>query len=565
MSSSDPNIVKSLYPSGSKSVPDVSITDFLFQSLDINYELLKDQIWVKDVFSGSSYKYSDIKPLTRKIASGLTRLGFKKGDVFCFATNDVTLIYLVHLSVWICGGVLRGLHPQDEKEVYERQLREVSCRFTLCDHNTKTRLKWAIKQLEWDVQELSIGGKVEGATAIEHMVVDDNCSCYPHDVQINPKEDVYIMVSTSGSTGFPKCVLHTHYNMVACYSSFGAPIKIEEPREVGMSAFTMTGNHLISAYGGIAASILYGCTFQSSSNFELKTLLPMLEKHKPETLFLYPYAANVMMQSDELGEYDLSSLKYVFSGGSVFTPTTAKLFEAKLPNVKLMTLFGMSEILFCTFSSIDKEAKPTTEKSIAGLAVGMSDGCEHISCGQLLPAYQAKIVDPLLKCSVGRNTKGQLWVKGPYMMKGYLDVKSEKGYISKIDEDGWFNTGDMGYIDKGGNLYVVDRSAFTFIYNNHLVSPSDIEAIIMRHQAVSIAGVIGVPDFITTASARAYVVLKPNYKVTEEDIKKYVAERACHHMHLHGGVVILDELPECRGGKINRPALFQMAQAERKL
>ncbi|XP_046395281.1 luciferin 4-monooxygenase-like [Ischnura elegans] len=562
MGSNDTNIVKSPYKSLIKSTPDVSITDFLFESLDMNYELLQDQIWVQDTLDGSFYKFKDIKPMTRKIASGLTRLGFKKGDVLCFATTNVDLIYLVQLSVWICGGALRGLHPNDTKEDYEREVKEVRGRFMLFDTKTCSKMKWASQQLGWDVQVVSIGGGVEDATAIEDMIANDDCSFYPHDVQINTKEDICMIVPTNGSTGPPKAVTHTHHSMVALYSSFGAPNKITESREVGRIALSMAGNHLISAYCGVTASILYGFSLLSNSQFDLKTLHSMIAKYKPESVLLYPYAANIFIQSDDLYKYDLTSVKYVFSGGSVFTVATAKLFASKLPQVKLMMLYGMSEILITTFSSVVKNENISSERKISGIVIGTSNGREYISCGKVLPSCEAKIVDPIKRCDLGRNKRGILWMKCPYMMKGYLDPKSAKGHVLKLEEDGWFDTGDIGYFDENDNLYILDRARFTFMYKNKLVCPSEIEDIIMRNSGVSIAGVIGVDHPIHTTCARAYIVLKPNYKITEEEMINYVAERADDHMQLHGGVVFLDELPESRGGKINRAELYNMAKRE---
>ncbi|XP_046395154.1 luciferin 4-monooxygenase-like [Ischnura elegans] len=562
MGPGDDTILTSPFQSISKKAPDVSITEFLFQSLEMNYELLKDQIWVQDIWDGASYKYKDIKPLTRKIASGLARLGFKKGDVLCFATGNVTLIYLVQLSVWIGGGAVRGFHKGDKKEDYEREMREVSCRFTLCDKDTCSKMKWASQQLGWDVQAVSIGGDVEDAKAIEDMIANDDGSRYPHNVKINPGEDVYIIVSTSGSTGVPKGVLHTHRNMVTSFSNFGAPIKIEEPRVLGRSLLATVGNHLISAYGGIVGSIVYGFSLMSSSKFDLKLLPEQIAKYKPDTVFMYPYAANIFIQSHELANHDLSSVKNLLCGGSVVAAATAKMFADKLPKVHLMVLYAMSEILYFSFSSVDRSAKPKSERMISGLVIGTDGGRERVSCGQILPSYEAKIVDPVRRCGVGRNMKGQLWVRGPCLMKGYLNTKAEKGYITKLEEDGWFDTGDIGYFDESGNLFIVDRSSFTFMYKDKLVSPSDIEDIIMRHPAVSIAGVIGVPNTITKTSARAYIVLKSNHRVTEEEMKKFVAERAEEHMQLHGGVVFMAELPESRGGKINRPELHKMSMRE---
>ncbi|XP_046395108.1 luciferin 4-monooxygenase-like [Ischnura elegans] len=149
-------------------------------------------------------------------------------------------------------------------------------------------------------------------------------------------------------------------------------------------------------------------------------------------------------------------------------------------------------------------------------------------------------------------------------MKGYINFSNKEGFRSVVDEDGWLDTGDLGFFDNDDHLYVIERLNMIFKYLMHQVSPVDIEGVILQHPSVQSVGVVGVPNPETTSAARAYVVIKPGCRVTEEEIKAIVADNMPFYKHLHGGVVFMDKLPESRGGKVDKPALLKQAIREKK-
>ncbi|XP_071452944.1 uncharacterized protein [Hetaerina americana] len=513
-----------------------------------------------DTIKGTSYKFSDIKPLTKKIASVLTKLGFKKGDVLFFVTYDAALIFLIHIGVWLCGGTMRGSFQKEQKDIYVKQMREVSSRFILCDAETSSTVKLAASELSWAVKILSIGGKVQEALSMENMISNEDFSAFPKDLKINPKEDVLVVVNTSGSTGTCKGVMQTHFSRVAYFSSLGLPKKLDSV--TGSSMLSIMGNYLTGGFSIAMACLLSGVSFYSIPKFTQKSLIENIQKYKPDTVFIFPYVINGVLQSSEIDKYDFSFMKYIMTGGSVVNFTTAKALETKLPHLKLIQRYGMSEAQTLTISNPDEQHKIKNhefEGEVAGVKYKNIHGGTHLTSGHLLPLVEAKVVDPESGSSVGRNVPGHLLIKTPYFMKGY--VTGEKGK-DVLDKNGWFHTGDVAYFDDDDFLYVVDRSKFTFKYYMHWVSPSEVEAIILKHPDVLSAVVIGMPDPLTTSAAKAFVVLKPGSKVSEEEIKVHVAERTEDHKHLHGGVLFVDGLPVTTGGKINRSALMQQALAE---
>ncbi|XP_046395358.1 4-coumarate--CoA ligase-like 1 [Ischnura elegans] len=560
----DPNIVRSPLAEeyANLAIPDVPFTDILFRAIDANYEAFKDRVWVGDVLTGVSYKYRDIKPMARKIASMLTRMGFKKGDVMFYCTYECALIYLLSIGVWLCGGAIRSCFHKDERELYLRRMRESLARFAICDSETADSVKWAASQLDWSVTILSIGGEVEGALSIQDLIKNEDCSAYPENVKINTKQDISLITNTSGSTGVPKGVICTYHSFTEYLLS--AVMGRSIVGDKGSSILTTLRNTYSSIFFTACTYLLRGASVLTVSKFEANAFTESILKYKPAALLVYPHELHAFLQPDKIKDNDFSFIRAVGSLGSVLHYSTAKKLEALLPQVKLMSTYGTSEALVVASSRYggNPEIKnPEYEGIVAGVKYITFEGDPHLSCGPLFPGAMAKIVDPTSGISLGRNTKGTLLIKSTILMKGYLHG-TIKELTTGLNDDGWYDTGDEGFFDEDGCLYIMGRNKFTFKHCAHWVSPTNVETVIMSHPAVESAVVVGVPNPETTADAKAYVILKPGCTATAEEIEAYVAGKAEEHKHLHGGVAFVDKFPFSSGGKIDRPALLKRAIEE---
>ncbi|XP_046395800.1 4-coumarate--CoA ligase-like 1 [Ischnura elegans] len=210
-------------------IPDVSYPQFLFQCIRKNMKVLQDRVAVVDAVRDQCLMFKEVEPLAKQFASALTKKGFGKGEVFFYVTYNAALLYALQLGVQLCGGATRGCFQKEESGELEKQMRETKSRFILCEPETAELVKMVSGRLGWPVILFSIDGAVEGATAVEEMAYEDDGSAYDGNVIIDPDEDVLFIASTSGSTGHPKGVLHTHRNMVALLASAGAPIDLERP------------------------------------------------------------------------------------------------------------------------------------------------------------------------------------------------------------------------------------------------------------------------------------------------------------------------------------------------
>lgn len=177
------------------------------------------------------------------------------------------------------------------------------------------------------------------------------------------------------------------------------------------------------------------------------------------------------------------------------------------------------------------------------------------SCGRPMPGFDYKVVDvENEKRLLGSNAAGELRVRSKYMMNGYYNLDATVAF----DEDGFLKTGDVAYYDEEFCFYIVDRIKEMFKFKGWHVTPQVIEKVVMEHEAVSAAVVIGVPDDVDGEHAMACVILKDGHSCTEDELMGYVSERMDYKKKLHGGVKFVDSFPRTATGKVNRRLLKQL-------
>ncbi|XP_071453165.1 uncharacterized protein [Hetaerina americana] len=548
-------------------VPNVSYPTFAFDCIRKNLKFLGDRAAAVDAVRGQHLLYKDVEPLAVRFASALTRKGFEKGDVMFYVTYNAALLFALQFGVWLCGGAVKGCFQKEDADEMERQMMEVKCRFILCEPETAELVKAAAGRLGWPVHYLSIDGAVEGASSVEVMASADDGSAYNKDVPIDPEEDILLIPSTSGSTGSPKGALHTHRNLVILQASLGAPLDLEREDLGGETLLWVNGNFNVGPSFMFQNSVMLGNTYVSISKFKKDSYFRFIDYHKPTHLGLYPYVANIVASCPEMEVRDFSFIKSISLVGSVVGSSTIENLSKYFLQAKFEVIYGMTETLIISshrFGLHHKILRDPVMEARCKVKLLEVDGEVYVSCGQLYPLVEAKILDVESGNALGSGSKGRILVRSPYIMKGYIKSASPLGYQSSVDEHGWLDTGDYGFIDEDGHIYIIERLKMIFKYLMHHVSPADIERVILEHQSVESVGVVGVPDPKSTSAAKAYIVIKPGCCTTEEEIKKHVADNMPFYKHLHGGVVFTDVLPESTGGKVDRAVLLSRAIQDSK-
>ncbi|CAB3362652.1 Hypothetical predicted protein [Cloeon dipterum] len=525
-------------------VPDISFMDFLFGGFE-ETSSYKDRPWIVDVPSGRSVTFGQVKEDAVKIASGLARLGFRQGDVLYFVTYEAARLFLVKIGVWMLGGVVRGCSQNELPDDYARQIKESAVKFVLVDSETIQVIQPALDILKYDGCIISLDDEpIPGTTHISKLLADDG-SALKLPTKTNPKEDPLVILNTSGSTGNPKGVVHTHYSIVENMKSLrnipNEDTVLEFMINYGVGFFTIALHYLNT-----------GRTIYHINKFERGTYFDYLTTYKPRSILFYPHVANWFARCDDQLETlrDANIIKLMLVGGWVLDPTTADLLCGKLSNTHLMQVYGMTEIGNCTSTKIG-QIKPLK------LDRCTSEGQVVTSSGMFLPSYEGKIVGVDDKKRVGPHELGELYVRSPCIAKGYLMPGNKVQNLT--DEEGWFQTGDLGIQDEKGNLFIKERARFMYKHRGDFVLPSEIEAVLLEHPDVQEAGVVGMPHPTTNSSSRAFVVIKKGGKRNEEELCKFISDRLHYSKHLHSGVRFVENLPVNRGGKLDRKALRQFA------
>lgn len=238
-----------------------------------------------------------------------------------------------------------------------------------------------------------------------------------------------------------------------------------------------------------------------------------------------------------------NSVKQYITAGEFVSPVLLQRIRKYFPQAAVCQIYGQTEASGFTtiFAFNDLEDRHLLETRPA-------------SCGRPMPGLQYKIVDVETEEALGPNQEGELRIKSKFLMNGYYNMDS----TSAFDDEGYLKTGDLVYFDEEFCFYVVDRIKELLKYRGWHVAPQMIEKVLVKHEAVSAAVVIGVPDEEDGEHPMAYVILKGSCNLMEEDLRSFVDENVDERKKLRGGVKFIDSFPRTATGKINRRLLKQL-------
>lgn len=273
--------------------------------------------------------------------------------------------------------------------------------------------------------------------------------------------------------------------------------------------------------------------------FDLQRFCELVQQHKASASYIVPPVALLLSKHPLVANYDLSSLKVMTSAAAPLTKELIHAVHNRL-NIPLQQGYGLSE---------------------TSPGATFQEGNEAFdfpgSVGKLLPNVTAKVVDLESGEEVPRCTEGELWFSGPNIFKGYLN--NPAGTANSLTKDGYFKTGDVGYVDKQGNFYITDRVKELIKYKGFQVAPAQLEGLLIAHSYVDDVAVIGLYDpEQATELPRAYIVLAKGVDRSEKtanEILKWFESKVSNYKRLRGGVRFVDAIPKSATGKILRRIL----------
>lgn len=515
-------IFKSPYPD--IAIPEIAFTDFLFQ----NAMQYPDKAALIDGPSGRTLTYGQLVMGTRLIAASLHQRGFKKGDVFAICSPNIPEYAVAFHAPAILGGIITTINPLYTADEMALQLNDCKAKYLI------TIPQFLDKALEAkaksQIEEIFVFGEAEGATSFASLLQSDG---QIPDVEINPREDLIVLPYSSGTTGLPKGVMLTHYNLVANILQTLQNVDFEgDDTMMGILPFY----HIYGMMVVMSLMVYLGGTVVTMPRFDLEDFLRIMQNYKVSRACLVPPIILALAKHPIVDQYDLSNLRQIFSGAA---PLSADLQTAVSQRIGCTAVQGYG----LTETSPVTHATPNDPAKIKVGAVGPS-----------LPNTEVCIVDIASREPLGAGQEGEVWIRGPQVMKGYLNNPSATAAM--IDSEGWLHTGDIGYVDEDGYLYIVDRLKELIKYKGMQVAPAELEGVLLTHEAIADAAVIGVQDEEAGELPKAFVVLKPNREISAEEIMAYVAERVAPHKKIRR-VEFVAQIPKSASGKILRRLLVQ--------
>jgi acyl-CoA synthetase (AMP-forming)/AMP-acid ligase II len=450
-----------------------------------------------DGASGEITTYAEVAARVDASAAALQAQGIGKGDVVALVGPNSAEWGIAYHAILRAGGVVTPMNPLLTPEEMGRQQENSGSKLLIDD------------------PAAFVAQADPGAT--------------PQDVAIDP-EDLAVLPYSSGTTGLMKGVMLTHRNLVANIEQAWNSMPLnDEDVLVGLMPFFHIYGQTVVLNMGLAK----GSTIVIMQRFDCDALMDLMEKHGVTWLHVAPPVILQLATHANVEGRDFSKLKLIISGAAPLDAELAGRAEAKI-GAPIRQGYGMTEL------------SPVSHKSRLARIAETPPG----SVGALIPNTEARLVDPETEQDVVEGEEGEIWIRGPQVMRGYLN--NDEATAETLVEDGWLRTGDIARIDENGFTFIVDRLKELIKYKGYQVPPAELEAVLVSHPKVKDAGVIGVPMDDGGEAPKAFVVTEDG--VTAEELMAYVADRVAPYKKIRE-VEFVDEIPKSASGKILRRLL----------
>ena len=552
-------------------LPETHIFSFLFNRKDRPFP--DDKVIYQDADDSSrAYTYADVRGSAIDFGKGLkTNFGIRKGDVIgLFTPNDIDTPVVVYGSLW-AGAIVSPANPGYTVGELAYQLKDSGASMVVTQFSVIDTVRKACSEVGIPESRIVLlGASKDPSKKFKHWtsVRNQDGTYRVRSPKVNPKVDLAFLVYSSGTTGRPKGVRLTHYNLTTNVKQVlhgeGFLLTWDGSKTIpGIASAPPKGDTILACLPffhiyGLTMLILnpayLGVTTIVLARYEIEKWCKLVQEHKVTYSYIVPPMVVLLSKHPAVTNYDLSSIRMTNSGAA---PLTKELVEAvyKRTGIRIKQGYGLSE----TSPTIFQQRWEDWDTAIG-------------STGWLMPNVQAKFCavpgsegesDGSKELAIGET--GELYVKGPNVFLGYHNNAAATAEC--LDSEGWFRTGDVGHLDDKGNLYITDRVKELIKYKGFQVPPAELEGYLVDNELVDDVAVVGVESQeLGTEVPRAYVVRKGGLEAVqngdEGKIVGWLNAKVANHKKLRGGVGFVDAVPKSASGKILRRLLKEKAKKD---
>jgi acyl-CoA synthetase (AMP-forming)/AMP-acid ligase II len=480
------------------------------------------QAAVLDGVSGRSLSYGALMQKVERMAAALRVRGAGPGTCLAVHAGNSPDWVIAALGIMAAGGAVTGANPLLKIDELARQLKITRARFLITTPPLLPIAREAAVECG-GIDLIVAGGTADRATSLEALLTSPGAAQMS---ALAPGATAMLPLS-SGTTGWPKAVELTHRNLVVTALQIHASLRWRSDDTVLAIApfFHILGSAVVMG-GGLSI----GARLVTMPRYDFEAMLGVIERHQVSIIVVSPPVMTALAEHPAVNRHDLSRLRLICCGGAHIPPQIEKTVAQRLRAIVVQG-YGLTE-------------------TSAGMAINPPSAPRPGSCGKLFPLVEARIVDTDKSVDQAPGEAGEIWVRGPHLMKGYLE--DTEATAAMFAPGGWLRTGDVGVFDSDGYLHLTDRLKELIKVSAAQVSPTELEALIGTHPAVADVAVAGRANERTGEVPVAYVVRCA--PLESHALMAWVAERVAPHKKVRA-VEFIDQVPRSPAGKILRRAL----------
>nr|UIP35214.1 4-coumarate-CoA ligase 2 [Leucojum aestivum] len=488
--------------------------------------------------TGRSYSFVETHLLSQRTASFLSsRCGVRKGSTIMLLLHNCPEFVFSFLGSSMLGAVTTAANPFCTSQEIKKQLLASGATVIITQSAYASKIPKDVEDLILvAVLDNELDAPPEGCISFSEMEEED---AVPDMVEVGP-EDAVAMPFSSGTTGLPKGVVLTHKSMV---SGVGQIVDGENPNlylrkgeDVMLCVLPLF--HIFSLNSVLLCGMRAGAAVVIMARFEMERMLETIQRWKVSVAAVVPPLVLALAKNPVVEKYDLGTVRMVLSGAAPLGKELEAALKGRLPQAVLGQGYGMTEagpvISMCPGFAM----RPTPAKSG--------------SCGTVVRNAELKVMDPETGFSLGRSQPGEICIRGPQIMKGYLN--DPEATSATIDVEGWLHTGDVGYVDEDDEIFIVDRVKELIKFKGFQVPPAELEALLLSHPFIADAAVIPQKDEVAGEVPVAFVVPSKSSDLTEEIVKEFISKQVVFYKRIHK-VYFIHAIPKSPSGKILRKDL----------